>query len=47
LMAERGWRGAGRWKTMANEVAPTLVGGSRKHGGQTWDLAAQRGLGRA
>lgn len=33
LMASRGWRGAERWRTMANEVAPTLVGGSRKHGG--------------
>ena len=32
-MAERGWRGARHWKTIANEIAPTLVGGSRKHGG--------------
>jgi DNA (cytosine-5)-methyltransferase 1 len=33
FMAERGWRGARHWKTIANEIAPTLVGGSRKHGG--------------
>jgi DNA (cytosine-5)-methyltransferase 1 len=33
LMAERGWRGADRWKEKANAIAPTLVGGSKKHGG--------------
>lgn len=33
LMAANGWRGAGRWKKRANEIAPTLVGGSKKHGG--------------
>jgi DNA (cytosine-5)-methyltransferase 1 len=33
MMAERGWRGARHWKGIANEIAPTLVGGSRKHGG--------------
>ncbi|MBS0235567.1 MAG: DNA cytosine methyltransferase [Proteobacteria bacterium] len=33
LMAERGWRLANRWKEWANDIAPTLVGGSRKHGG--------------
>jgi DNA (cytosine-5)-methyltransferase 1 len=33
LMAERGWRGAGRWREIANDIAPTLVGGSKKHGG--------------
>lgn len=33
LMAENGWRGAERWKEMANAIAPTLVGGSKKHGG--------------
>jgi DNA (cytosine-5)-methyltransferase 1 len=33
LMAERGWRIAGRWKDWANDIAPTLVGGSKKHGG--------------
>lgn len=32
-MAKHGWRGADQWKTIANEIAPTLVGGSRKHGG--------------
>lgn len=33
LMAERGWRGAKAWAKRADEVAPTLVGGSKKHGG--------------
>ena len=33
LMAERGWRVANRWKDWANDIAPTLVGGSKKHGG--------------
>lgn len=33
LMAERGWRVAHRWKEWANDIAPTLVGGSKKHGG--------------
>ncbi len=33
LMASRGWLGAGRWREMANDIAPTLVGGSKKHGG--------------
>lgn len=33
LMAERGWPGADEWKNQANDIAPTLVGGSKKHGG--------------
>ncbi len=33
LMVARGWRGAAAWKCRANDVAPTLVGGSKKHGG--------------
>jgi DNA (cytosine-5)-methyltransferase 1 len=33
LMAARGWRVANRWKEWANDIAPTLVGGSKKHGG--------------
>lgn len=33
LIAEKGWLGAERWRTQANEIAPTLVGGSKKHGG--------------
>lgn len=33
LMAERGWRGAKAWAKHANDIAPTLVGGSKKHGG--------------
>ncbi len=33
LMAERGWPGATRWAAQANGIAPTIVGGSVKHGG--------------
>jgi DNA (cytosine-5)-methyltransferase 1 len=33
LMAANGWEGAGAWKKFASEIAPTLVGGSIKHGG--------------
>lgn len=33
LMGERGWPGADEWAKQANTVAPTLVGGSKKHGG--------------
>jgi len=33
LMAAHGWRGAGDWAAKANEIAPTIVGGSKKHGG--------------
>ncbi|RJF41208.1 DNA cytosine methyltransferase [Actinomyces sp. 2119] len=33
LMGSRGWRGAEAWARRANSIAPTLVGGSKKHGG--------------
>lgn len=33
LMAEKGWRGAAQWRERACDIAPTLVGGSKKHGG--------------
>lgn len=33
LMAARGWEGAEAWAAGANEIAPTIVGGSHKHGG--------------
>lgn len=33
LMAERGWLGADAWREKANAIAPTIVGGSMKHGG--------------
>jgi DNA (cytosine-5)-methyltransferase 1 len=33
LMAENGWRGAMQWRAQACDIAPTLVGGSKKHGG--------------
>lgn len=33
LMAEGGWSRAEEWARKANGIGPTLVGGSRKHGG--------------
>jgi DNA (cytosine-5)-methyltransferase 1 len=33
LMAADGWPGAARWARRAGGIAPTIVGGSRKHGG--------------
>lgn len=32
-MAQRGWPRAQEWARAANRIAPTLVGGSKKHGG--------------
>lgn len=32
-MASDGWEGADEWCLQANGIAPTLVGGSKKHGG--------------
>ncbi|MEI8294182.1 MAG: DNA cytosine methyltransferase [bacterium] len=40
LMSSNGWEGAFEWALKANEVAPTLVGGSKKHGGA--DLGPSR-----
>lgn len=33
IMGSAGWPGAAAWAEQANEIAPTLVGGSHKHGG--------------
>lgn len=33
LMQSKGWQGAVAWREGANSIAPTLVGGSKKHGG--------------
>lgn len=33
LMAENGWEGAETWSSRASSIAPTIVGGSTKHGG--------------
>jgi DNA (cytosine-5)-methyltransferase 1 len=33
LMGENGWPGAAAWARRANDIAPTIVGGSKKHGG--------------
>jgi DNA (cytosine-5)-methyltransferase 1 len=33
LMAARGWPGAAAWARRADKIAPTIVGGSKKHGG--------------
>ena len=33
MMAAGGWPGAAAWRDRADEIAPTIVGGSKKHGG--------------
>ena len=33
LMAARGWPGGAAWARRADRIAPTIVGGSKKHGG--------------
>jgi DNA (cytosine-5)-methyltransferase 1 len=33
LMGSRGWPGAAGWTRAASRIAPTIVGGSKKHGG--------------
>lgn len=33
LMAANGWKGAEEWADRADAIAPTVVGGSKKHGG--------------
>ncbi|MFI1165299.1 DNA cytosine methyltransferase [Streptomyces sp. NPDC020801] len=49
MMAVEGWRGADAWAKKANDIAPTIVGGSKKHGGAdlgpTRAKAAWRNLG--
>ncbi len=40
LMSENGWEGARDWARKANAIAPTLVGGSKLHGGP--DLGPSR-----
>lgn len=33
MMASGGWLGADQWRDRASDIAPTVVGGSKKHGG--------------
>lgn len=40
LMQSEGWTGADQWRERAASIAPTLVGGSKKHGGP--DLGPSR-----
>ena len=40
LMSQNGWKGAKKWAEGADRIAPTLVGGSKKHGGP--DLGTTR-----
>ena len=40
LMGANGWQGAKAWAAGANDIAPTIVGGSKKHGGP--DLGPSR-----
>jgi len=54
LMGSNGWPGAQAWISRANRIGPTLVGGSRKHGGpdlgptrarRDWELLGVDGRG--
>jgi DNA (cytosine-5)-methyltransferase 1 len=54
LMAASDWPGAFAWREKANAIAPTIVGGSKKHGGadlgptrakQAWRLLGVDGMG--
>jgi DNA (cytosine-5)-methyltransferase 1 len=54
LISERGWPGADAWRNRARGIAPTIVGGSKKHGGpdlgptrarQAWKKLGVDGLG--
>jgi DNA (cytosine-5)-methyltransferase 1 len=54
LISERGWKGAGKWSKRASAIAPTIVGGSHKHGGpdlgptrarQSWATLGVEGIG--
>jgi DNA (cytosine-5)-methyltransferase 1 len=55
-MARNGWEGAEEWARRADGIAPTLVGGSKKHGGpdlgptrakQAWSKIGVDGMGLA
>ena len=52
LMSMHGWEGTREWTKRANRIAPTIVGGSKKHGGpdlgptrakQAWEALAVNG----
>ena len=54
LMGARGWPGAQDWRKAAGAIAPTIVGGSKKHGGpdlgptrarEAWRKLGVNGLG--
>jgi len=54
LMTAGGWPGAGAWRQRARGIAPTIVGGSKKHGGpdlgptrarEAWRKLSVNGLG--
>lgn len=54
LMSENGWEKADKWRKGAHAIAPTIVGGSKKHGGadlgptrskKTWAALGVDGLG--
>ena len=54
LMGARGWRGTDAWRKQAAFIAPTVVGGSKKHGGpdlgptrakQAWATLGVDGMG--
>jgi len=55
-MSSHGWKDVDNWKSIANKIAPTIVGGSKKHGGadlgptrakESWALLGVDGKGLA
>lgn len=53
-MASQGWKGVEKWRKQADDIAPTIVGGSKKHGGpdlgptrarKAWATLGVNGLG--
>ncbi|WP_292987227.1 DNA cytosine methyltransferase [Nitrosomonas sp.] len=53
-MVSRGWKGAKKWMKQADDIAPTIVGGSKKHGGpdlgptrakRAWETLGVDGMG--
>ena len=54
MMGANGWKGLDTWVARANKIAPTIVGGSKKHGGpdlgptrarRAWEELGVDGLG--
>lgn len=47
LMGAAGWKGVDRWRKSANDIGPTLVGGSKSTAARTWGPPARATNGRS